>query len=164
MARFFMNITICICCIMGSEIPQSLCMGVTPIRKMAMSQPPIFRFVTEQEGQSAQGGQNARDRNHNGGQGHSLRCGEANGRPQEVGDASHQKDEHKQKPPEEDNPDSSLDVAHFVGLGQEWCDAVWRTEKRRRRNFVARADGTVADAGGRAIRVSQLPSDDSSEL
>src|SRR5215831_13549140 len=40
MVRFFMNMTICICCIIGSAIPQNLCMGVTPMRKMAMSQAP----------------------------------------------------------------------------------------------------------------------------
>src|SRR5436309_1071538 len=40
MARFFINMTICICCIIGSVIPQNLCRGVTPIRNMTMSHAP----------------------------------------------------------------------------------------------------------------------------
>src|SRR4051812_16905495 len=50
MVRFFRNITICICCIIGSLIPQNLCMGVTPIRKITISQAPsLARYPKRME-------------------------------------------------------------------------------------------------------------------
>src|SRR5215831_15819834 len=55
-----------------------------------------------------------------------------------------------------------LDVAHLVDPGREGPDAVWGIEEKCRRHFVSRADGTVADAGGCGIRVSQLRADDPS--
>jgi hypothetical protein len=97
-----MNMTICICCIIGSVMPQNLCMGVTPIRKIAIQEncyEPSSKSgsVSEEDGERAEKRDEAGKRNENRCQWNALRSGEANRLLGKVGKTGHQKDQNEQQ-------------------------------------------------------------------